>query len=104
MPFLARIDSLVGVNEKYSHPPARAGRSRPGKVWLMAAGLFRRLLALGERFGQPFASRRISIAAVTYVSRRKRNRDACRRAAGHRDSHEKNEHVSHRPIQRRALA
>jgi hypothetical protein len=38
-------------------------------------------------FGQPFASRRISIAAVTYVSGRKRNRDACRSAAGHRDSH-----------------
>jgi hypothetical protein len=48
-------------------------------------------------------SRSIALAVIAYTSGRKGNGHACRRAAGHRHSHKKNEHVSHRPIQRRAL-
>ena len=58
---------------------------------------------MGEREREERRPCRSIAAVIANVSGRKRNRHARCRAAGHCDSHEKNEYVSHRSIQRRAL-
>ncbi len=49
------------------------------------------------------AWRSIALGLIHRISGRERNGHACRRAAGHCDSHEKDKDVSHRRTQRRAL-